>query len=357
MRRMIVVALVFAGGLGNPAGAEEKAFPQPLHDVREAYRVDVCRVWGSDCGQPAADEYCRRQGFERAAGFTIAEDIGASTPTMTLEDGKACDQGYCDGFEVIVCTRPGPGPLGNDPPHLPGVLPGEPPPAQPPPQPPAGPQPAAPPWTAQDVMDSRIDVQAQYALFRLLKGDPAQRIEASHILSAVKAGVLKGIYQEDQQVPAMRAAQLGQWWGQILPEGADGACMTEPSGEPQIIAMRRGSPPDKARYDEALIAAWRQCGIAPEWPVRPYDPAAGPGTPAAAGGDALKCANADDEIALRARCDSQFDFNLRVCDELAAGQTKVRVLGVEVHSYEECAARLVTLRDQCQGTVSEICGA
>jgi hypothetical protein len=132
--------------------------------------------------------------------------------------------------------------------------------------------------------------------------------------------------------------------------------VTEPAGEPRIIAMRRGSPPDKARYDEALITAWRQCGIAPAWPVRPYDPSAGPGTPAAAGGDILKCANADDETVLRAKCDSQFNYNLRVCDELAAGQAKVKVLGVEVHSYEECAAQVVTLRDQCQGTVSEMCG-
>jgi len=367
MQKIIIAAVVFAGLLGAPAAAEEKVFPQPVHDVRDMYRVDVCRAWGSDCGQPAADEFCRRQGFERAERFTIAEDIGAATPTMTLEDGKACDQSYCDGFEVIVCARPGTEPPGHSPSHVPGVVPDEPlpqPPAEP--QPPVQPQPPAqppvqpplvgPPWTPQDVMDSRIDVQAQYSLFRLLKGDPVQRIEASHMLSAVQAGVLKGIYQEDQQAPAMRATELGQWWGQILPEGVDGVCMTEPAGKPKIIAMRRGTPPDKARYDEALITAWRQCGIAPEWPVRPYDAAAGPGTPAAAGGDTLKCANAADETVLHAKCDAQYDYNIRVCDELAAGQTKVRVLGVEVHSYEECAARLVTLRDQCQGTVSEMCG-
>ena len=353
MHKMIIASVVFAGWLSAPAAAEEQVFLQPVHDARQEYRVDVCRVWGYECGQPAADEFCRRQGFESAAEFKIAEDIGAMTPTMTLEDCQACDQGYCDGFEMIVCTRPGAGPPGHPPSPLPGVLPPQPP-AEPPP--PAQPPIEGPPWTPQDVMDSHIDVQAQYALFRLLQGDPVQRIEASHMLSAVQAGALKGIYQEDQQAPAMRAAQLGQWWGQILPEGVDGACMTEPSGEPKIIAMRRGSPPDKARYDEALIAAWRQCGIAPEWPVRPYDPAAGPGTPAAAGGDNLKCANADDEVVLRARCDSQFDYNLRACDKLAAGQTKVRVLGVEVHSYEECAAQLVTLRDQCQGAVSKLCG-
>lgn len=351
MNRIHVATMLFAGLLSAAAAAEEMAFDEPVHDVREMYRVDVCRVWGSDCGQPAADEFCRRQGYERAEGFTIAEDIGASTPTMTLEDGKVCDQGYCDGFQVIVCTRPGPGPLSDDPPFPPGVLPDG-----PPPQPPAQPPPAAPPWTAQDVIDPRIDVQAQYALFRLLRGDPVQRSEASHMLNAVKADALQGIYQEDQQAPAMRAAKLGRWWGQILSKDADGACMTEPSGEPKIIAMRRGTPADTARYDEALIAAWRQCGIAPEWPVRAYDPAAGPGTPAAAGGDALKCSSTDDEIVLRARCDSQFDYNLRVCDELAAGKTQVKVLGFEVHSYEACAARLVMLRDQCQITVSEICG-
>ena len=84
MHKMIIASVVFAGWLSAPAAAEEQVFLQPVHDARQEYRVDVCRVWGYECGQPAADEFCRRQGFESAAEFKIAEDIGAMTPTMTL---------------------------------------------------------------------------------------------------------------------------------------------------------------------------------------------------------------------------------------------------------------------------------
>ena len=83
MHKMIIASVVFAGWLSAPAAAEEQVFLQPVHDARQEYRVDVCRVWGYECGQPAADEFCRRQGFESAAEFKIAEDIGAMTPTMT----------------------------------------------------------------------------------------------------------------------------------------------------------------------------------------------------------------------------------------------------------------------------------
>ena len=56
-------------------------------------------------------------------------------------------------------------------------------------------------------MNPNIDVLAQYALFRMFKSAaPEHRRAASNMLSAVKARALKGIYQEDQQVPALRAA-------------------------------------------------------------------------------------------------------------------------------------------------------
>jgi hypothetical protein len=371
MRIVQIGAVALGGLLAAAAGAEEKMFEPPMH---AGHRVDICRVWGSECGQPAADEFCRLQGFERADFFSIDQDIGAATPTRTLVDGKVCDQGFCDGFGAISCTRSGavpqssttpaapqprPGRLklpgwSSSPPTSPQQQPAEPPGEEPPPPSPPPPQPAGPPWTPQDVKDSRIDVQGQYALFRLLKGDPAQRIDASNILSAIKAGALKGIYQEDQQVPAMRATELGQWWGQILPKGADGVCMTEPAGKPPIIAMRRGTPPDKTAYDAALVTAWQQCGIAPIWPVRPYDPSAAPGDPPGNSG-LLKCNSPGDETRMRAQCDHMKNYNMIGCD-LAVVHGGVELYGVPLYSYEECAERVDELLKSCQADVSKMCG-
>jgi hypothetical protein len=67
------------------------------------------------------------------------------------------------------------------------------------------------------VIDSRIDVHAQYALLRMAKGDPGARADAAGMLAAVKSGRLAGIYKEDQRVPALRARGLGLGWWQLVP--------------------------------------------------------------------------------------------------------------------------------------------
>jgi len=382
MRSVRIGAIAFACLLAVTVSAEQQMFEPPEHN---GYRVDICRVWGNECGQAAADEFCRIKGFERADMFMVDEDIGAKTPTRTLVDGKVCDQSFCDGFGAVSCTRPGAAPLSSTSPgtpqrstgrlKIPGMSgPGTPqssipdqPPAQPPVQPapgdeppnppgvlPGAPSPTGPPWTPKDVKDSRIDVQGQYALFRLLKGGPVQRIEASSILSAIKADALKGIYQEDQQVPAMRATELGKWWGQILPKGVDGVCMTQPAGKPPIIAMRRGTPPDKAAYDATLIAAWQQCGIVPVWPVRTYDPSASAGDPPGMGGQ-YQCHGPDDETKLRAQCDYLHKYNMVACD-IVAIRGSITFYGEELYSYEECEERVAESSISCLEAVSKMCG-
>jgi hypothetical protein len=353
------LAIVLGALWTAPLPAEERVFGHPQHN---GHRVDVCRAWGQGCGQEAADLFCRRNGFERAAAYEIDPKVGAVTPTMTLEDNRICDQPFCDGFRTITCERTGGGgtspaphrippgagrlppppvppatppgnpPPGGEPPPPPGVLPG------PPPVPPA--PPAGPPWTPKDVMDERIDVQAQYALFRMLKGSPAQRIEASHMLSAVKEGVLRGIYQEDQQVPAMRAQELGKWWGQILPKGTDGLCMVEPTTKPAVIVMRKGAQADKARYDEALLGAWLQCSIGMNVPVRPYDPSA-PGDPAATG-PPQECHGAQQMAAALQLCEEYRASRMKRCDR-------------NVLNPEECVEQATFVYSACQQEVRASC--
>jgi hypothetical protein len=346
MKQTVMASAALLALASAPALAELQVFPLPEH---EGYRVDLCRVWGSECGQAAADEFCRRNGFTSAEGFTIDQDIGGATPTRTIVDGGICNQEFCDGFESITCARPGSGAMsgttspgqpqpgrlkmpgmhgsppsqppqpelpppqsstgqtvdpssGDEPHYPPGVLPDEPPPADPgkpqssnpppPAQPPASPPASAivfvdPPWTAKDVMNPNIDVQAQYALFRMFKSAaPEHRLAASNMLSAVRARALKGIYQEDQQVPALRAQKLGMWWGELLPKDFGARCIREPAGDPPLIVLRRGAPADKANYDLELAVAWHLCEFEGnwqgKWPLHRYDPSA-PGDPPATG--------------------------------------------------------------------------
>jgi hypothetical protein len=62
--------------------------------------VDWCLAWGADCGQPAADRFCREQGSPEATDFAIAEDLGH---TVIQSTGQHCDDPRCDGFAYIEC--------------------------------------------------------------------------------------------------------------------------------------------------------------------------------------------------------------------------------------------------------------
>lgn len=125
------------------------------------------------------------------------------------------------------------------------------------------------PWTTQDVIDERIDVHAQYALMRMLKGDAFERFDASAMLSAVKSGELAGIYIVDQRVAALRAQEVGKSWWTILPSGVDAICITQPASKPPLIAFSKKAQKDQHVLDPALRGAWASCGLEPA-PVRPY---------------------------------------------------------------------------------------
>jgi hypothetical protein len=64
------------------------------------YAVDICLHWGQACGKPAADEFCRRQGFAESVSHAIQND---TPPTLVLGDNTVCDLALCDRFSAITC--------------------------------------------------------------------------------------------------------------------------------------------------------------------------------------------------------------------------------------------------------------
>jgi hypothetical protein len=81
----------------------------------DGYRLDWCLYWGEQCGQPAADKFCRFKRYTGARSFVQDPNIGASKPTITsgnyiTRDGniasgsyQVCDQSLCNGFKSITC--------------------------------------------------------------------------------------------------------------------------------------------------------------------------------------------------------------------------------------------------------------
>ncbi len=68
----------------------------------DGYRVDQCRTWSSDCGQPAADFYCEER-YGAGSYATAFEVVSATEPTLVLGDDLVCDNGSCDALEHVTC--------------------------------------------------------------------------------------------------------------------------------------------------------------------------------------------------------------------------------------------------------------
>ncbi|MEQ8356881.1 MAG: hypothetical protein RH942_15170, partial [Kiloniellaceae bacterium] len=86
----------------RPTGPQEETFRFPVQDV---YRLNFCLDDEQGCGEPAATKWCEARGFNRAARWTLEENIGALYPTVFLGNGSICDRFLCDGFEEITCTQ------------------------------------------------------------------------------------------------------------------------------------------------------------------------------------------------------------------------------------------------------------
>jgi hypothetical protein len=94
-------SMLFAVG---PSYAATETFVKPKQGGN---RLDWCLDWATGCGAPAANAWCQSKGFDKAASFSKAHDIGASQPTRLITSGAVCDQAYCDGFQQITCETAG----------------------------------------------------------------------------------------------------------------------------------------------------------------------------------------------------------------------------------------------------------
>ncbi len=82
---------------------EDKTFQKPRWKDQ---RLDWCVNWGTDCGQPAADLFCKRRRFTGAKDFRAEPDVGRSEPTRLAGSDQVCDQPFCTGFDYITCFGP-----------------------------------------------------------------------------------------------------------------------------------------------------------------------------------------------------------------------------------------------------------
>jgi len=93
----IIIALL-AGG--NSANATVRNFFAPQS---QGLRLDSCLTGDHDCGKPAADAFCKAQGFETALIFQRE----AAAETIKLGNGAFCTGPACTSFRQIKCYSAG----------------------------------------------------------------------------------------------------------------------------------------------------------------------------------------------------------------------------------------------------------
>ncbi len=110
-------------------------------------------------------------------------------------------------------------------------------------------------YTVCDFIDNRIDVDAQYALYIMVRRGGPSRATGLAILTAVKTGKLAGVYQQNRGKPAQLAKRHGSSWWTML--GKSKAKMIEWESPPMLVYKRTlGGKAKRASLVNALEAAW-----------------------------------------------------------------------------------------------------
>jgi hypothetical protein len=68
----------------------------------KGYRLDACLQWGTNCGKPRADAFCRAQGFTDSFDSTLDANAGYAA-TRLIGTDQICNASFCVGFQQIIC--------------------------------------------------------------------------------------------------------------------------------------------------------------------------------------------------------------------------------------------------------------
>jgi len=106
------------------------------------------------------------------------------------------------------------------------------------------------------VNNPRIDVRAQFALLRLLRGPADDAATAREIIEQIEQETLKGIFGDDLKKAADMAAQRGKPRWELVPPGEDAIWLDDGLRDVPAIIFKEpaGGPP---RLDRALVKAYR----------------------------------------------------------------------------------------------------
>ena len=99
---MLKTTLATLGILLLTASAGEASVRNFFSPVVEGSRIDSCLSGQKDCGTPAADAFCVKEGFTEAILFQRE----AASSTRQLGSDTMCEGDTCISFKRIKCIGP-----------------------------------------------------------------------------------------------------------------------------------------------------------------------------------------------------------------------------------------------------------
>ena len=100
MSKTLAASIVVLLATGSFAQATVRNYFAP---EQAGQRLDSCLTGASDCGKPAADAFCKAQGFDTAILFQRE----AAAQTIRLGNGASCTGPDCTSFRQIKCYATG----------------------------------------------------------------------------------------------------------------------------------------------------------------------------------------------------------------------------------------------------------
>jgi hypothetical protein len=84
----------------GPNGTVTYSSPSLKLPGGDGVRLDWCLEWANNCGQPAADAFCKSKGKAKAINFTQKPNAGL---TVVISNKKICNAPACAAFASITC--------------------------------------------------------------------------------------------------------------------------------------------------------------------------------------------------------------------------------------------------------------
>ena len=103
--KYVMLLVLLCAGWAAAAPADDGRYNEPKWFNE---RLDWCFNWATDCGKPAADNFCKRRRYTGARDFGPAPGLRRTmvSGTNLLCVGNAVILTSCVGFDHITCFGP-----------------------------------------------------------------------------------------------------------------------------------------------------------------------------------------------------------------------------------------------------------